>query len=195
MTRDYGTELAQYDGPCRAARRQAFDEIRAAGGGDVIVAQNWFRLRMSSETTSVKVVFRSDKEWAEFAGQELERLKATLGIQNLLVIGNVPTLGGQVSPVDCIARPIRLNDVGCRATPLAEPHIAARKNFNTTLRESVEAFASFANPYDYLCDQGECANFVNGLPLYSNETHLSEVGSSIVVKGILESSTSNALSH
>jgi peptidoglycan/LPS O-acetylase OafA/YrhL len=191
-TRDYGAELAQYDEPCRTTRRMAFDEIRATGA-DVVVAQNWFVMNMVSESTSERWEFTDYTRWAEFVGQELARLKSALGIQNLVVIGNVPTLGGLVSPVDCIARPIRLNDVGCTATPLTNSRVAIRRAFNSVLEEGVSSFAWFANPFDYLCDTAACANFRDERPLYSNESHLSELGSSLVFAGILADSQSQAL--
>jgi peptidoglycan/LPS O-acetylase OafA/YrhL len=193
-TRDYGAALAQYDQPCRSTRRLAFDEIRVSGA-DVVVAQNWFRMDMVSEVTTDRWVFTTDAGWARFVGEELSQLKADLGIQTLVVIGNVPTPGGLISPVDCIARPVRLNDVGCSATPRDNPKLAIRALFNARLRISVGPFAWFVDPYDYLCDASECANFRDGLPLYTNETHLSESGSTLVVDGILSTAHDNALSH
>jgi peptidoglycan/LPS O-acetylase OafA/YrhL len=192
-TRTWSAEQAAYDEPCRDTRQMAFDEIRNTGA-DVVVAQNWYRLTMISETTDERWEFTTNDQWAEFAGHELGELKRALGIENLVVIGNVPTLGDDlVSPVDCMARPIRLTDGGCSTTALDSITLAGRKDFNATLGASVASFASFADPYDYLCDEVECANFLNGRPLYTNRTHLSELGSSLVVEGMLSSTESPAL--
>ena len=191
-TRDFGALAAQYDAPCRTTRKQAFNEIRATGG-DVVVAQNWRAILMISESTSESMSLPPRDAFTDFIRDELEQLKKTLGVENLVVIGNVPTPGGLISPLDCISRPVRLNEVGCAATSLDNKLLAMRKDFNSKLRESVASIAWFADPYDYLCDQVECANFLNGLPLYTNETHLSELGSSIVVQGMLSNSKSGAL--
>jgi peptidoglycan/LPS O-acetylase OafA/YrhL len=194
-TRDYGQELAQYDGPCRAARRRAFDEIRATDA-DVVVAQNWAApVDMLSETSSERWPLATDAAFIDFAGRELQQLKGSLGIENLVVIGNIPTMGGRVSALDCIARPVRLNDLGCTATPIDNARLSRRQDANATLRESVAAFASFADPYDYLCEERECANFLDAQPLYINNDHLTELGSSLVVEGILSGSTSGGLTH
>src|SRR4029078_3503749 len=96
----------------------------------VVVAQNCVRMDMVSEVTTDRWVFTTDAGWARFVGEELRQLKADLGIQTLVVIGSVPPPGGLISPVDCIARPVRLNDVGCSATPRDNPKLAIRALFN-----------------------------------------------------------------
>jgi hypothetical protein len=193
-TRDYGTALADYDEPCRFTRRRAFDEIRTTGA-DVVVAQNWYRLNMVSEMSGDRWEFSSDAEYLEFVSQELGELKRALRIQNLVVVGNVPMLGGgdMVSPLDCISRPVRLNDIGCTSTPVTHKAISSRREFNVALKARVASFARFTDPFDYLCDGDACANFLDGRPLYFNRTHLSELGSSVVVEGMLSSAPGSLL--
>ncbi len=131
-TRDFLGRPA-YDESCRETRRQAFDEIRATGA-DVIVAQSWWNMPLTSETASETWSFDSDAEFADFAATELQRLKADLGIVDLVVIGNVPTNRDQVSPLDCIGRPVRLNEVRCATTPLNDPELRWRAEVNAVLR-------------------------------------------------------------
>lgn len=190
-TRDYG-ELVDYDAPCRAARDQGFEEVRQTGA-DVVVAQNWFVVDMVSLTTPERWEFATNAEWATFAATEVDRLQSELQIENLVVIGNVPTPGGLVSPLDCIARPVRLNDVGCRATPIDNPKLVARRGFNEILRERLDGSAWFVDPFDYLCDSSACANFEESFPLYVDKTHLSTLGSLRVVEGVLASPVRAAL--
>ena len=179
-TRLFPADQADYDPPCRATKEAAFAAIRRTNA-DVIVAQNWSKTPMESETTPEHWSFRLDADWARFAGRELQGLKETLAIKHLLVLGNVPTPGGAVSPVDCLSRPVRLGDAGCEATPLANDIVSSKHAFNAALRTSVEPFAFFEDPFDYLCDADACRNLADGKALYSSKTHLSKPGSEFVI--------------
>ena len=185
-TRDFvDPELVRYDEPCRSTKHRAFDEIRRTGA-DVIVAQNWSKVPMVSERSAERWAFKLDSDWAKFAGEELQQLRAELGIGRLLVIGDVPTSGGQISPVDCLARPIRRGDVGCAATPISNPILTSKRDFNQVLRESVGSEIAFEDPFDYLCGPAACDNMRDGMTLYSSRTHLSKSGSELVIGAMID---------
>ena len=172
--------LMSYDQPCRDTKHRAFDFIRTLDG-DVVLAQNWSKYPMVAEDAAGRWRFTLDADWASFAGRELQALKSVLGVERMLVIGNVPTPGGQISPVDCLSRPIRFTDVGCAATPTSNELLRNKRAFNDVLRESLGPDIAFEDPFDHLCDESVCANMLNGMSLYSSRTHLSKPGSEFVI--------------
>ena len=179
-SKDYGSQLDRAD-RCREARARAFGSIRDSPGSTVVIAQDWHRMPLITESTGDPFELPDGMTYAAFVGRELEELRTTLGIGRLIVIGNVPTIGSEVSPVDCMSRPVELVDRGCSTTPLTHPRLASRQRGNAALDAAVRGFAEFVDPFDALCDERACANAEGSIPLYSDAMHLSVRGAERIV--------------
>jgi peptidoglycan/LPS O-acetylase OafA/YrhL len=168
-----------YDDGCRAARREAFREIKGVSA-TVIISQFWVNFPMVSETTGQKVRPGDMPESIAFVAKQLNILKQELGIEKLFVVGSVPTMVGSNSPLDCLARPFKSSQ-NCIDAPLQAGTIRARSEVNDGLMAATWGIATFLNPFDDLCDNVSCKMVVDGKPIYTDPTHLSVWGSQIVV--------------
>lgn len=170
---------------CTRTRDRAFKAIQDQKGGVVILGLNWeggnFSDGVVSLKTGEKTKFKNSKDYAKFVAKEIEALKATTRDTQFFVIGNVPTFQVAGSPTDCAFPPFREPE-GCQTTSISETtRLKRRAQMNDDIAQSLKGVAEFIDPYDYLCEGDECVNLVNGYPVYSDTTHLSDKGAEYVL--------------
>jgi peptidoglycan/LPS O-acetylase OafA/YrhL len=199
FTRDFSDypDPKLYDDGCRTARRGAFSEIRGTSA-TVIISQFWVNFPLVSETTGQKIRVGDMAELTAFIATQLVILKQELGIENLFVVGSVPTMVGSNNPLDCLARPF-ISSQNCVDAPLRDKTIHVRSEINDALVSATRGAATFLNPFDGLCDDVSCKMVIDGKPIYTDPTHLSVWGSQIVAHsfrrqlfGVLQAQTVKA---
>jgi peptidoglycan/LPS O-acetylase OafA/YrhL len=169
-----------YDQRCRDARRLAFEEIRK-GTKAVILGQNWAlkgSIYEEIDDPSKTLLLADNNEAIEFYAREISQLKKTLAINQLIVLGNVPTTGDIPALLNCIARPY-VDNSRCMSTgieSLRQRRILAEK-LPPLLDDDIEVL----DPFEALCNGRDCLNVSDDLPLYYDKTHLSQWGSRYVV--------------
>jgi len=170
---------------CTRTRERAFKEIKNQEGGVVILAVNWeggnFSDGVVSLKTGEKIKFKNSKDYAKFVAAEIEILKATTRDTQFFVIGNVPTFQVPGSPTDCAFPPFR-EPKGCETSSATEiTRLKRRAQMNGHFAKALKGTAEFIDPYKYICEDGNCLNMINGYPLYSDTTHLSDKGAEYVL--------------
>lgn len=183
-TRDYNgfPDPVMYDTGCLAARKGAFDAIRNAPGALVVLSQFWGPMPMRSERGGEPLPVPAPEPYYRFVGSELGRLKSELGVKQLAVIGSVPTAADVASSLDCFGRP-RLTEKVCAVKSKADPIIAQRAETNALLSASLPPNVVFLNPFDAFCNGQTCAVIGAG-PVYSDQTHLSGLGSRVAMAAL-----------
>lgn len=183
-TRDYTgfPDPVMYDTGCRAARQLAFDAIRKAPGALVVLSEFWGPMPMLSERDGRSLPVPASGDYYRFVGTEIARLKSDLGVQRLAVIGSVPTAAGVASSLDCFGRPA-LTERSCAVKPLTDPIIAQRAETNALLSAGLPPDVIFLNPFGALCSDSVCSVIHDG-PVYSDATHLSGLGSKMVMAAL-----------
>ncbi|MCK1652724.1 acyltransferase [Bradyrhizobium sp. 149] len=191
-TRDFSehSDPSLYDKGCRASRAAAFEQMRRSPA-TIVVSQIWLNFPLISESTGKRLRFSDFSAAAPFYADQLSSLATSVGAASLLVIGSIPGAPEQQQdPVDCLFRPIRLQN-SCQASKLD----AGRKARNIQLAAALGERATFINPMDALCDGGGTCRLIDGtVPIYSDANHLTHRGAELVLdhfrdvlhKGILD---------
>jgi peptidoglycan/LPS O-acetylase OafA/YrhL len=177
-TRDFAdfTDPKLYDDGCRAARAEAFAEIRRSQAG-IIVSQVWVNFPLVSEKTGKKLRFLEFADASSFYADQLIELQHNLGARFLLVMGTVPGAPEpQGAPADCLFRPVLVHNI-CENAP---PDVRRRAN-NGLLASALSGRAIFLDPFITFCDKQLCKQIENTTPLYSDPTHLTKHGSELVL--------------
>ena len=174
----------EFDGPkppnyrtqCDETRKQAF-EAMSRNDGIVIITQMWGIGRMGVESlrTGEKISFASEDEYARFVATELRHLKKQTGNQKIIILGEVPPFGQYSSPLDCISRPY-FTPRQCLANESTPGTRTINKSMNVNITDTI-----FIDPTMALCDDKSCHNFIDGIPAYSDDNHLSIKGSIFTV--------------
>jgi peptidoglycan/LPS O-acetylase OafA/YrhL len=180
-TRDFSDhpDPVVYDKGCRERRATAFKAIRSARV-PVVVGQYWDIYPMIDEITGQKRKIESAEDLADFAASELAKLKHDFGISHLIVIGNVPTVGVAGTPIDCMGRTF-LTMTACASEAIDNATVSPRAAINDLLAARIGDTALFLDPFDALCSNEKCLMIADGLPLYSDQTHMSAWGARRVV--------------
>ena len=180
-TRDFRThpDPILYDKGCRQMRATAFKAIRSARV-PVVIGQYWDIYPMIDEITGQKRQLESAEDLATFAASELVKLKRDLGISHLFVIGNVPTVGVAGTPLDCMGRTF-LTMAACASEAIDNATVSARAAINGLMAARIGDTALFLDPFDVLCSDVKCLMIADGIPLYSDQTHLSAWGARRIV--------------
>ena len=168
------------NGNCTGARKEAFKVIQEQKGGIVILGLNWEGGNFSDGVVSLKsgekIKFKNSKDYAKFVASEIKTLKSKTRNTQFFVIGNVPTFQVSGSPTDCAFPPFR-EPKGCKTTSISDiPRLKRRAKMNDHFGRALKGIAEFVDPYEYLCSDGNCVNVVDGYPIYSDTTHLSDKG-------------------
>ena len=116
------------------------------------------------------------------------RLKEEAGIEQLVVVGQIP--GTRYHLYDEITKPRLARWLsGTSSDRLRKsPQFPDRQEFNAALREAASRTGGFIflDPCDLLCDSVGCNNFTqDGHPVYTDLIHLSKYGSRDVIRGFL----------
>lgn len=179
-TRDFRThpDPIVYDSGCRKTRATAFQAIRSKRV-PVVVGQYWDLYPMIDEDLGEEFTPINIEGLANFVSTELAALKKELDIPELFVIGNVPTMGSAGEPLDCMGRTF-VTMTTCSREAIDHKAIARRRAINELIGARLEGIAQFLDPFQALCTDEECLMIANGLPLYSDHTHLSAWGAMYV---------------
>lgn len=171
---------------CAAARQDAFDEIRK-NPAPIIIHQSWLghvELPVYSNKAPSDVLdTRGPEKFARFVADQIDIMRR-LSKKPIAVVGAVPMSGMKVSPIDCATRPLKTG-VDCSRGDRSNQSIAVKEGFNTRLKAALSGIASFADPFDFLCNDANCRNFtMDGKPVYSDNGHLSIWGSRLLISGM-----------
>lgn len=164
---------------CDEIRKLAFEKINTTNDNSIVIlSQNWDLEKFTNGTETLNFKMPS-KDLNKFVFDQIQILTKTLKINNLIVIGNVPTTGNNPSPLSCVSQPFK-NNKGCLKTTVDK--IDSRRIFNNVLSEHLKNTSiTFKDPFGALCSKNECLNFVNEYPVYSDDNHLSIWGSELVI--------------
>ena len=115
----------------------------------------------------------------------VRRFKVAIGDAPLVVIGQVPTTNGINLP-DVMTRPF----VPARSTYATTQLPEGFDTFNAALRREAERSQAFRflDPTEFLCNEGRVCRSLDGQnqPLYSDATHLSKLGSRVLVSKFIQ---------
>jgi peptidoglycan/LPS O-acetylase OafA/YrhL len=178
FTRDFTdySDPKLYDEGCRAARAEAFTEIRRSHAA-LIVSQIWVNFPMVSEETGKKLSFLEFADAISFYADQLLELRHNLGARSLLVMGTIPGAPeSQGAPTDCLFRPVLIYH-SCENAP---PDVYRRAN-NGLLASALSGRTIFLDPFDALCDKNSCKMIDDTAPIYSDANHLTRHGSELVL--------------
>ena len=175
-----------YDQGCRSQRRAAFAEISESGDATVIVSQFWVNFPLLSEATGAKHTPADLPAAARFAASELARLKKVLRLNRLFVVGTVPGMPGFGSSLDCLARPISFADDCNFPSRTKEPQLG-RASWNESLKSPLGEVAVFLDPFAQLCDEKTCKTVQDGMPVYSDQDHLTKWGAELLIRSFADS--------
>lgn len=179
-TRDFRThpDPVVYDSGCRKTRAAAFQAIRS-NRVPVVVGQYWDVYPMIDEDAGEEFTPTTIEDFANYVSMELAALKRELDIPQLFVIGNVPTMGSAGEPLDCMGRTF-VTMTACSREAIDHEIIARRRAINDLIGARLDGIAQFLDPFQVLCTDKECLMIADGLPLYSDHTHLSAWGAMYV---------------
>lgn len=164
---------------CLAKRERFYELVGANGAEKVIIANNWIRDRYFSVAaakegrTEVIHIQRNSKELAQFIVQEVEALKEYLGLEDILIIANPPSLGPAPDLSACLGRPLSAPSA-CRYTDLVD--VQERRHL-----ASEPTSLPVLDPFDAFCNADHCANYDERGFYYSDNAHLSKLGSIVLV--------------
>lgn len=161
---------------CTSFREKLFSEIKGKHA-KIIFANNWIRDKYFDAdeyraTGNVKITtLPTYEEKASFTFFEIEKLKASLGLSSVLVIGNPPSVG-ELPDLDlCVNRPVHFVETECDVTPIGK--VLPRRYLAEDAPKSIETL----DPFSAFCNSSTCENFSANIQLYSDRFHLSKLGS------------------
>lgn len=182
---------------CQEAQTLAMNAI-AKGDAAVIISNNWEGNRLDAGVArrsdgSGQRSFGSPDDLAAFMATETARVAELAKGKRMIVLGNNPTFRAAQSPESCIFEPFG-REASCEPTWIAgQPKLRIRARINKAMRAAMNDTVGFLDPYDYLCENGRCANLDDQFPIYSDTTHFSDRGSILMVaamerdlRGLLE---------
>lgn len=181
------TPGTDWDKWCAKALNDALDVVRRSPTAPVFLAESWdFQIANGALlTTKSPILVKHDIDAALKVVQDrLDALRGLLGPHRLVLVGEVPGAGVS-DPVGCFMRPkyVRIDCTKVLSTP-------EKANPATKINRFLEAYAdqhpnvSFVNPFSALCDGARCRTLEHGRILYSDDYHLSKVGSRLVVSAL-----------
>lgn len=114
----------------------------------------------------------------QYIYDELSELIESLPDNKIIFIGETPRVGGNFSPFDCMTTPIIQKS--CSTTPMEK--LSDWYELNLILKEKLSQLdILFVNPFDYLCDDNKCYNASQSNLYYSDDHHLSDFASKMIV--------------
>jgi hypothetical protein len=169
--------------------RSALDIVRSSGRPPVVVVSHaWiWQLHIAALMDTNGVICRKNLTIDDVI-KGLMSLKSEIGQATLVVIGNVPSTN-EIDLYDAFTRPWLVQKYFTPAQSLLtsipnEESMAFNNRLRQAARDS-EAFI-FLDPYDALCGPDGCRNIdENRRLVYSDTTHLSKVGSRLVIRRFL----------
>ncbi|MCV0378959.1 acyltransferase family protein [Nitratireductor sp.] len=173
-------EKNRFADACVKVQEAAFKEISKYENPTVIISQHWAARSRASHASNPSFPFSNTSDFARHASKELDQLADELGIGRLIVMGGIPRYSAPLSPIDCATRPYRVEH--CVFAAREDDYLQEHDLFNAAITASD---GRFLNPYAVFCDEFQCQNFTDdGMPIYSDRTHLSVWGSRELVKAI-----------
>ena len=117
--------------------------------------------------------YAKQKNFKRDLGRTLREL-ANRGVK-VILLGQVPRFPRYDQ--NCELRRLRLDLINCRTQ--AERYGRVEKKVNKQLMDMANRYdgVSYMDVTAELCPRGQCSPYLNGLPVYHNETHLSMTGS------------------
>ena len=132
-----------------------------------------------------EITYNDIDEYAIFVSQELKRLKATLHLKKLSILGGPPKFARVFSPLDCILSPLQPRS--CEVSPL-DQFTSWHQQFQQALMSHIEDEFELIDLYPALCNQDQCQNLDDQQHLiYSDYGHLSIWGAQLVVQKLKSS--------
>ncbi len=169
-------EEAGHAARCSVDRRTFFSQI-SAKDARVIFANNWVRDQYFDAHQFDKVgsitllTLDTDQKKADFTFSEIAKLRDYLGLHSVLVIANPPSIGDWPDLGTCLERLVRVRDVNCQYVPLAD--VSDRRYLAKHASGSIPVL----DPFEAFCNESSCLNYSREGLLYSDQWHLSELGS------------------
>lgn len=146
----------------------------------VVLAHAWAKeLADTTSGASLKVSI-ADPEGEELLLMALDRLRLALGdTREYIIIGNVPTtnLEKEGGYLKCVFRKI---DSCPKRFPEEQGAMFAENEIFTRYANEHEN-VTFINPYDAICNAGQCNVAIDDKVIYSDHGHLSIYGSRLVI--------------
>ena len=188
-----------WDSICPNVLKTAMIELNKNKNSSLLLSESWFFQIAHGVNLNNKKPLEIDlnsKKYVDYAGltQKLDKLHALIGDRLLIIFGDVPGAGREDS-ASCFMRPA-LGRVNCYKKMHTErASVQWALNINTVLKKYALLHENviFFDPYSAFCDEKECASYSeNNEPYYSDEYHLSMVGSEHIIR-VFEKQLNEAL--
>jgi peptidoglycan/LPS O-acetylase OafA/YrhL len=181
------TPGTDWDTLCPKALSDALEVIAHSPNAPVFIAESWdFQIANAALLTAKSpILVNQDFDSAlKVVKDRLDALRGLLGAHRLVLVGEVPGAGVS-DPVGCFMRPkyVRIDCTKIASTP-ENGNPASKINTFLQAYAAQHRNVSFVNPFTALCDGATCRTLENGRVLYSDDYHLSKVGSRIVVSAL-----------
>jgi peptidoglycan/LPS O-acetylase OafA/YrhL len=169
---------------CPNVLKQGLAQLQKKPDSILVVSQYWlFQILMAKDlsnqqTWHIDLMSSQRKDYQPLLAK-LGQLRQLIGDRKLIILGDVPGAGIK-DPFACLTRP-GLSKTNCLAkiNTRAESNIKAL-NINKVLRYFAQhnPRTYFFDPYSVFCNETICHSLnAQGEPYYSDDNHLSEVGS------------------
>jgi peptidoglycan/LPS O-acetylase OafA/YrhL len=164
---------------CQRDHQELLQRLKAKDAR-VILSYNWVRLQYfdvekdRSAQPELKTFQSYDDDLAMFIFAQISELKSELGFHSVLVVGNPPSVGDDIGDLSkCLGRPFMSN---CQYT--RESAVDFRRYL---VRYASRQSIPFIDPFEALCSESACKNYEKEGLFYSDEYHLSRLGSRVLI--------------
>lgn len=168
-----------------ASRFDVIKEEVSKNNKDILISHAWdgYPILLGKKNSGERLDL-TEFEYFSVLESELDIMAESLGTDRKYFLIGVPQYA-HLSGFECLARGELLGfftSGGCRLT---QERDVIKAN------QALEAYAlrhsnfEFFNPNDYICDAGKCFILSDQEAMYSDQSHLSVVGSDLVLDGIL----------
>ena len=162
---------------CPETLNRTVQQLRGKKNSVLILAYYWpHQLKQSALTGKPKrLTFPGKEKGYEFTVGKIKELQGLIENRKIIVIGQAP--GAMKIPFDCLQKP-GADEKKCNLALSYNRFEALGYHFNQYFLHyfSKDSQVLFLNPYDVLCDAQVCPVIENGVPLYSDNHHLSKLG-------------------
>ncbi|WP_353228023.1 acyltransferase family protein [Pseudomonas qingdaonensis] len=176
--------------PRQSCRDMYAKAIEALEGNDLplILAMSWSGYGNNIADSAGRNVQKEFKTpYNEILTDSLARIRKELGNRNIIIVGSQPFLPTNMNVVSCLIRPDYI-DQGCQKS-LEYP---LEKSFSFSANSALKDFAeknkntTYYDSTGVMCQSGKCRSVIDGKIMYSDASHLSIDGSTVVSKDLLK---------
>ena len=174
------------DKACLTASDRALELVRTYAV-PVIYAESWSGeyKKMSMSKTGEPITFSGDADYYKFIRDNIIDIQRMDGASRKVIVMGSPPGDGSTMGVNlktCLYRPTYLSSA-------CHDFLAFRQESSVTYLNNIgikgvlsgDPNIVFLNPYDFLCSNGICKSLVGDEIIYSDDAHLSVVGSKMVI--------------